>query len=102
MPALKTETKMCNSNIDKAEALDKHFHSVFNKPKSNIALFDDVSPFESISSLFIDACGVLSQLRRLNPNKAHGPGELSPQLLKLVAEELASALTIISFNSLMI
>ena len=54
-----------------------------------------MSPFESILSLSIDACGALSQLRRLNPNKAHGPDELSPQLLKLVAEELAPALTII-------
>ena len=54
-----------------------------------------MSPFESIPSLSIDACGVLSQLRRLNPNKAHGLDELSPQLLKLVTEELAPALTII-------
>ena len=54
-----------------------------------------MSPFQSIPSLSIDACGVLSQLRRLNPNKAHGPDELSPQLLKLVAEELAPVLTII-------
>ena len=37
----------------------------------------------------------LSLLRRLNLNKAHGPDELSPQLLKLVAEELDPALTMI-------
>ena len=86
---------MCNSDIDKAEALNNHFHSVFSMPKGKITLFDGVSPFESIPSLSIDACGVLSQLRRLNPNKVHGPGELSPQLLKLVAEELAPVLTII-------
>ena len=86
---------MCNSDIDKAEALNNHFHSVFGIPKGRITLFDGVSPFESIPSLSIDACGVLSQLRRLNPSKAHGPDELSPQLLKLVAEELAPALTII-------
>ena len=54
-----------------------------------------VSPFQSMPSLFIDACGVLSQLRRLNFNKAHGPDELSPQLLKLDAEELAPAFTIL-------
>ena len=54
-----------------------------------------MSPFESIPSHSIDACGVLSQLRQLNPNKAQEPDELSPQLLKLVAEELAPALTII-------
>ena len=88
-------TKVCNSDIDKAEALNNHFHSVFSIPNRKITLFDGVSPFESIPSLSIDACGVLSQLRQLNPNRAQGPDELSPQLLKLVAEELAPALTII-------
>ena len=82
---MKTGTNVCNSDIDKAETLNDHFHSVFSKSKRNITLIDGVSPFESILSLSIDACGVLSQLRRLNPNKAHGPDELSPQLLKLVA-----------------
>ena len=86
---------MCNSDIDKAEALNNHFHNVFGIPKGKITLFDGVSPFESIPSLSIDACGVLSQLRRLNPNKAHGPDELSPQLLILVTEKHAPALTII-------
>ena len=95
MPTLKTGSKVCNSDIDKAEVLNEHFHSILSKRKRNITLFDDVSPLEPIPSLFIDACGVLSQLRRLNPNKAHGHDELSPQLLKLVAEELAPALTII-------
>ena len=95
VPTLKTGTKVCNSDIDKAEALNNHFHSVFSIPKGKITLFDGVSSFESILSLSIDACDVLSQLRRLRTNKAHGPDELSPQLLKLVAEELAPALTII-------
>ena len=92
---MKTTTKVCNSDFDKAEALNDHIHSVFCIPKTKITLFYGVSPFESIPSPSIDACGVLSQLRRLNPNKAQGPDELSPQILKLVAEELAPALTII-------
>ena len=90
---------MYNSSIDKAEALNDHLHNVLSIPNGKMTIFDGVSPFESISSLSIDACGVLSQLRRLNPNKAHGPDELSPQLLKLVAEELAPALTIIFHQS---
>ena len=86
---------MCNSDIDISEALNNHFFNVFSIPRGKITLFDGMSPFESIPSLSIDACGVLSQLRRLNPSRAHGPDELSPQLLRLVAEELAPALTII-------
>ena len=80
VPTLKTGTNVYNSDLDKAEALNNHLHSVFGIPKGEIILFDGVSPFESIPSLSIDTCGVLSQLRRLNPNKAHGPDELSPQL----------------------
>ena len=94
MPTLITGTKVCNYDIDKTEALNYHFH-VFSIPERKIALFDGMSPFESIPSHSIDACGVLSQLIRLNPNKAHRPDELTPQLLKLVAEELAPVLTII-------
>ena len=86
---------MCNSDIDKAEAPNNHFHNVFSISKRKRNLFDCVSPFESIPSLSIDACGVLSQLRRLNPNKTQGPDELSPQLLKHFGEELAHVLTII-------
>ena len=54
---------MSNSDIDKAEVLNKHFHSIFSKLKRKITLFDGVSPFESIPSLSIEACVVLSQLR---------------------------------------
>ena len=95
VPTLKTGTKVCNSDIDEAEALNDQFHNVLSIPKGKITFFYGVSPFESIPSLSIDACGVLSQPRQLNPNKAQGPDELSPQLLKLVTEELAPALTII-------
>ena len=63
VPTLKTGTKVCNFDIDKADAINEHFHSIFSKPKRKITLFDGVSPFESIPSLSIDACGVLSQLK---------------------------------------
>ena len=51
--------------------------------------------FELIPLLSIDTCGVSSQPKRLSSIKAHGPDEHSPQLLKPVAEEFASALIII-------
>ena len=75
-PTLKIGTKVCNSDINKTEALNDHFHSVFSIPKGKITLFDGVSPLESIPSLPIDACFAISRLRRLSPNKAHGPDEL--------------------------
>ena len=36
---LKTGTKVCNSDIDKAEALNNHFHSVFGIPNGKITIF---------------------------------------------------------------
>ena len=68
---------MCNLNIDKAETLNKHCHGVINKPQSNITLFDDVPPFESIPSLSINTNDVLCQPKPLNLNKANGPDKLS-------------------------
>ena len=53
---------MRNSDIDNAEGLSNHFHNVFGITKGKITLFDGVSHFESIPSISIDACGVLSQL----------------------------------------
>ena len=64
VPMMKTGTKVCNSDIDKAEALNKHFHCVISIPKRNIALFDNVPPFESIPTLSIDACGALFLLKQ--------------------------------------
>ena len=58
VPTFKTGT-LCNSDINKAEAFNIHFHNVFSIPIRKITLFDGVSPFESIPSLSIDACGVL-------------------------------------------
>ena len=80
VPTLKTGTKVCNSDIDKAKALNNQIHNVFGIPKRKITIFDGVSSFESIPSHSIDTCSVLSQLRRLSPNRARGHDELSPQL----------------------
>ena len=46
VPTLKTGTKVSNSAIDKAEALNHHFHNVFGIRKRKITLFFGVSSFE--------------------------------------------------------
>ena len=46
VPTLETGTNVCSSDINKAEALNKHFHSVFGKSKGKITLFDGVTSFE--------------------------------------------------------
>ena len=92
IPTLKTSTKMCCTNIDKAEALNSQFKSVFNKRTHTQVPDKGVSPFPSISNLNIGTEGVAKQLSNLNPSKACGPDEMSPRLLKMVSNELAPAL----------
>ena len=50
------------------------------------------SPYSSIPHLNIGVEGVAKQLQNLNPNKASGPDQMSPRLLKTVATEIAPAL----------
>ena len=91
IPTLKT-TKMCSTDLDKANALNSHFKSVFN-PKGHTHVSEKgQSPYSSIPHLNIGVEGVAKQLQNLNPNKARGPDKMSPRLLKIVATEIAPAL----------
>ena len=42
---------MCNSDIDKTEDLNNHFHNVFSIPNGEITLFNGVSPFDWYSAI---------------------------------------------------
>ena len=93
IPTLKTTNKLCTSDKDKAEALNRQFKSVFTvEPPLNIPSKGD-SPYLQIPDLFIEIAGVEKQLSSLNPSKASGPDELPPRLLKTMARELTPALT---------
>ena len=56
--------------------------------------------FPSMPTISIEPEGVLKLLRGLNENKASGPDGISSKILKLAAEELAPALTVIFNTSL--
>ena len=83
---------MCCTDLDKAEALNSQFKSVFTKRTHTQVNDKGTSPFTSISHLHIGTEGVAKQLSKLNPSKACGPDQMSPRLLKLVSTELAPAL----------
>ena len=99
-PVLRTETKLCTTDADKAEALNQHFQSVFTPPSEVPVPDKGSSPFPSVPNLIIHQEGVLKQLNQLNPSKASGPDELPPRLLKTVAEELSPALTVLFQQSI--
>ena len=92
IPTLRTTSKLCTTDQDKAEALNTHFQSVFTQESKDSIPDKGKSPFQSIPNLHIDIAGVEKQLLSLNPTKACGPDELSPRLLRTVAHEFAPAL----------
>ncbi|XP_072024943.1 uncharacterized protein [Amphiura filiformis] len=93
IPTLRTTTKLCTTDQEKATALNSHFQSVFTQETDTCSIPQKgISPYPSISELIIGVEGVEKQLSSLNPTKACGPDEIPPRLLKTVAPELAPAL----------
>ena len=94
--------------VQKANILNNQFKSVFSKPKplklkylSEINMFKNGKPPQNINQMpeiIISQDGVETLLKGLNPNKASGPDELSPKLLKELHHDIAPILTCI-FNS---
>ena len=58
---------------DKANILNKQFHSMYTKEDSSNISSKGVSPTPSIGYLKVTTTGVLKLLQRLKPNKASGP-----------------------------
>ena len=92
IPALRSQTKLCTTDVEKAQALNEQFQSVFTPKSSEPVTVKPNSPFPSIPDIHIHPDGVAKQLNNLNPSKASGPDELPPRFLKLVADDLAPAL----------
>ena len=60
------------------------------------------SLYNDIGHLHIHRSGVVKQLLQLNPSKANGPDEIHPRLLKMLAHEIAPALSFLfqqSYNT---
>ena len=88
IPPLRSGSKLCSSDKDKAEALNSYFHSVFTKEKLPIPTKVN-SPYNSIPDLMISVQGVHKQLLQLNHNKACGPDEIPSRVLKELAPSIA-------------
>ena len=80
--------------------LNEQFQSAFSPTTSDTVPVKPDSPFPSIPDLIIHPDGVAKQLHKLNPSKASGPDELSPRLLKCVADEIAPALSFLYQQSI--
>ncbi|KAI8515244.1 hypothetical protein Bbelb_078350 [Branchiostoma belcheri] len=104
---IKVNGRLVTEAKDRAEALNKQFHSAFSQKityteaefwsRTNL---NPQSDAPTCSSINIVEAGVRKLMQNLNPRKAPGPDGISPRLLKELANELAPALTLLFQSSL--
>ena len=91
---------LTNSNLQKAEVLNKFFKSVFTiEDNSTLPAFPSRTS-KSISSIMISEEKMLKVLLSLNKSKSPGPDTIHPRILKELAHEISYPLTIL-FNTTM-
>ena len=84
----------------KAEVLNQQFASVFTDDGDRKLPDKGNSTYPSLLNIQVRVDGVMKLLRNLSPHKAGGPDNIRPKFLREVAEELASALTLLFQASL--
>ena len=89
---LKEGTTLVTLAKDRAEILNNQFTSVFSQPTPRID-YNQPTLNSQMSNIKVCACGVLKQLKSLNPNKSTGPDGIPPRVLKEMADVLATPLT---------
>ena len=107
---LKSDGITYSDPVQKANILNNQFKSVFSKPKPMSPEYllemenfkNGMSPpnINKMSEIVITQEGVDKLLKGLNPNKASGPDEISPKLLKELHHEIAPMLTCIFKSSI--
>ncbi|MCG8034729.1 MAG: reverse transcriptase family protein [Candidatus Thiodiazotropha taylori] len=100
---LKSEGITYTEPTQQATVLNTQFESAFSKPKalslkilSELKLwYQGVNPKQvhQMPDIEISNSGIETLLKKLNPNKASGPDQISPRLLKELNHELAPILT---------
>ena len=96
-----TNGKKCVTPIEKTEALNKFFVSVFTKEDvENIPEPPQYNVGEVLTTINITPEIVLGKLKTLNPNKTPGHNQWHPYFLRELAEDLCIPLSILLNKSL--
>ncbi len=90
--------------LEKANLFNDYFNTVFNEPVPDPpppGIYPITPNLGELSSIALSVAEVESALKNLDPSKSPGPdGGITSRLLKEVATEIASSITIISNKSL--
>ena len=106
---LKDTGKLITNPKEQAQLLNNQFCSVFS-PRYTVTAEEfqlrcppppqpDLPEYTDCKNINITEEGVKKLLLNLDPNKACGPDGIPPRLLKIVAEEVTPALTLLFRNS---
>ena len=95
IPALLVDGQILSEDIDKAEALNNYFCSVFTRDEEDFVPDLIGVRFPNIDEITISAEGVRTLLSKLDPYKAEGPDGIPARFLREVAFEMAPALTLV-------
>ena len=88
------------NDLDKANALNNQFVSVFTQENVSTILDIPGPPYPAMDSIEITIEGIISLLTNLNPNKASGPDKICNRFLKEFAAEIAPYFTVLFQASL--
>jgi hypothetical protein len=97
---LRQEEMLIDDTRQKAEILNKQYHSVFTPECENEELPSLTDNYSSMPEITVTANGTEKLLSKLDPSKATGPKEISSRILKQYAHEFAPLLTTIFNTSL--
>ncbi|XP_060581061.1 uncharacterized protein LOC132737744 [Ruditapes philippinarum] len=91
---LKSEGQTFTDPVAKADILNSQFESVFSRPQPlSLSQACKQKHHPSMPEVSISEDGVKKLLKDLNPNKASGPDQISPRLLKELHREVTPILT---------
>ena len=86
---------------EKAITLSNQFQSVFTREDlSSVPVLEANTCIQAMPSISFNVNGIQNLLSNLDPNKAHGPDEISPYILKSCSAEIAPILEVIFKQSL--
>ena len=100
IPELDYNGKVCQSDQEKAEALNSFFVSVFTKDDTDPPPFENTIEIDHLASIQIEEKEIRECLSKLNPCKSPGPDNIHPKILKETRDAICKPLNIIFKKSL--